>query len=115
MLAVKENQPTLLVDIKAVFAAATERDDLDDIVDFAKTTNTGHGRTETRRCLTCSELLEISRSEDWPKLATVVMIELERTTRDNASIEQRYFTGRTHQTWSVFDHLQKGVELAASS
>lgn len=91
MLAVKDNQPTLLADVKAAFAAATERDDHDSIVDFAETTDKGHGRTETRRCLTCWELSELSRPEDWPEVATVVMVELERTTRDKTSVERRYF------------------------
>ncbi len=91
MLAVKENQPTLLAEVKAAFAAAAERDDHDSIVDFAETTDKGHGRTEVRRCLSCCDLSPISRREEWPKLATVVMVEVERTMRDQTSVERRYF------------------------
>ena len=91
MLAVKENQRTLLAEVTATFAAAAERDDHDNIVDFAETKDTGHGRTETRRCLTCWDLSPISRHEEWPKLATVVMVEVERTLRDRTSVERRYF------------------------
>jgi predicted transposase YbfD/YdcC len=124
MLAVKENQPTLLADVKAAFAAATERDDHDSIVDFAETTDKGHGRTEVRRCLTCCELSEISRPEDWPELATVVMVEVERTTRDKTSVERRYFisskkrltaktalsTVRAH--WGIENRLHWVLDLA---
>ena len=91
MLAVKENQPTLLAEVTAAFAAAAERDDHDNIVDFAETSDKGHGRTEVRRCLTCCDLSPISRREEWPKLATVVMVEVERTMRDQTSVERRYF------------------------
>lgn len=123
MLAVKENQPTLLADVRATFAAATERSDHDEIVDFAETTEKGHGRTETRRCLTCRELV-VSRQEDWPKLASVVMVELERTVRDKTSVERRYFisskkrlnakqalaTVRAH--WGIENRLHWVLDLA---
>lgn len=52
MLAVKENQPTLLAEVEAPFAATAERDDHDSVVNCAEATETGHGRTEVRRCLT---------------------------------------------------------------
>lgn len=91
MLAVKENQPTLLAEVTSAFAAAAERDDHDSIVDFAETIDKGHGRTEVRRCLTCRDLSPILRREEWPKLATVVMVEVERTMRDQTSVERRYF------------------------
>lgn len=124
MLAVKENQPTLLADVTATFAAAAERDDHDDIVDFAETTDTGHGRTEIRRCLTCWDLSPISHSAEWPKLATVVMVEVERTIRDRTSVERRYFisskkrlpakvalsTVRAH--WGIENRLHWILDLA---
>lgn len=91
MLAVKENQPTLLAEVTSAFAAAAERDDHDSIVDFAETIDKGHGRTEVRRCLTCCDLSPISRREEWTKLATVVMVEVERTMRNQTSVERRYF------------------------
>lgn len=91
MLAVKDNQPTLLADIKASFAAATEDPRFDEIVDFAETTDKGHGRTEVRRCLTCHDLSSISRRQDWPKLGCVVLVEADRTVGDKTSTEQRYY------------------------
>lgn len=124
MLAVKENQPTLLAEVEASFAAAAERDDHDSVVSYAETTDRGHGRTEVRRCLTCCDLSPITRQGDWPNLATVVMVEVERTLRDQTSIERRYFisskkrlaaktalsTVRAH--WGIENRLHWVLDLA---
>lgn len=91
MLAVKENQPTLLDDIQATFAAATEDPDFEDIVDLAETTDEGHGRTEIRRCFTCSNVGAISRLQDWANLGCLVKIDVERTVGATTSTEQRYY------------------------
>lgn len=124
MLAVKENQPTLLADIKAAFAAATDDPNFDNIVDFAETTNKGHGRTEVRRCLTCNDLTSISRRKDWLKLGCVVLVEVDRTVGDKTSTEQRYYissqkrlpaktalaTVRAH--WGIENRLHWVLDLA---
>jgi predicted transposase YbfD/YdcC len=91
MLAVKENQPTLLADIKASLAAAAADPHSDSITDFAETTDKAHGRTEVRRCMTCYNLEGISRRNDWAKLGCVVVVEAERTVGTTTSIERRYF------------------------
>lgn len=91
VLAVKENQPTLLHDIQSCFAEVNENPRFEEIVDFAETTDVGHGRTEVRRCHTCSDLSAISRRHDWAKLASVVRIEVDRTVGGKTSTEQRYF------------------------
>jgi predicted transposase YbfD/YdcC len=129
MLAVKDNQPTLLADIKASFAAATdaataEDPNFDRIVDFAETTDKGHGRTEVRRCLTCYDLSAISRQKDWSKLGSVVLVEVDRTVGDKTSTEQRYYissqkrlpakvalaTVRAH--WGIENRLHWVLDLA---
>jgi predicted transposase YbfD/YdcC len=124
MLAVKENQPTLLADIKASFAAATDDPNFDNIVSFAETTNKGHGRTEVRRCLTCYDLTSISRRKDWLKLGCVVLVEVDRTVGDKTSTEQRYYissqkrlpaktalaTVRAH--WGIENRLHWVLDLA---
>jgi predicted transposase YbfD/YdcC len=91
MLAVKDNQPTLLADIQASFAAASDDCQFEKIVDFAETTSTGHGRIEHRRCLTCYNLAAISRRDDWANLACLVLVEVDRTVGTKTSTEQRYY------------------------
>jgi predicted transposase YbfD/YdcC len=124
MLAVKDNQPTLLADIKASFAAATEKPNFDRIVDFAETTDHGHGRTEVRRCLTCYDLTAISQQEQWPKLGCVLLVEVDRTVGNKTSTEQRYYissqkhlpakaalaTVRAH--WGIENRLHWVLDLA---
>jgi predicted transposase YbfD/YdcC len=91
MLAVKNNQPTLLAGIQAAFDFASDSPEYEEIVDFATTSNKGHGRTEIRRCLTCSALEAIPTAADWKNLACVLIVELERTVGSETSVEQRYF------------------------
>ena len=124
MLAVKDNQPTLLADIQAAFAAATDDPNFDNIVNFAETTNKGHGRTEVRRCLACYDLALISRRADWMKLGCVVLVEVDRTVGDKTSTEQRYYissqkrlpaktalaTVRAH--WGIENRLHWVLDLA---
>jgi predicted transposase YbfD/YdcC len=124
MLAVKDNQPTLLADIQAAFAAATDDPNFDNIVSFAETTNKGHGRTEVRRCLACYDLAHISRRADWMKLGCVVLVEVDRTVGDKTSTEQRYYissqkrlpaktalaTVRAH--WGIENRLHWVLDLA---
>jgi predicted transposase YbfD/YdcC len=91
VLAVKDNQPTLLNDIKTCFAEASDAPNFAKVVDFAETKDVGHGRTEIRRCHTCSALGALSRRHEWSHLESVVRIEVERTVGDVTSTEQRYF------------------------
>ncbi len=91
MLAVKENQPTLFEDVQAAFAAAVDNPDYDKIVDFTETVDKGHGRTEVRRCMTCSNIETITKRADWKGLGCVVLVEAERTVGTKTSTEQRYY------------------------
>jgi len=51
LLAVKDNQPTLSAEVTAIFEHC-RREPAAFGVDFNETHNTGHGRTEIRRCWT---------------------------------------------------------------
>jgi hypothetical protein len=78
LLLVKENQPTLLADIRLLFAPAAPP--LDDRRD-ARTVEHGHGRHHDTRHLTAStDLLGYS---DWPGLAQV--FRLERTWQEHGT------------------------------
>lgn len=91
VLAVKENQPSLLEGIEACFAEAIDAPNFDAIVDFAETKDKGHGRTEVRRCHTTSALEALASRHEWASLASVVRIEVDRTIDGKTSTEQRYF------------------------
>ncbi|MGA7745232.1 MAG: ISAs1 family transposase [Polyangia bacterium] len=60
-------------------------------VDFHETRNTGHGRTEIRRCWTTDMVESLSQHGDWKGLQSLVMIEAERTVADKTSTEHRYY------------------------
>jgi len=91
MLAVKDNQPTLRADVQAAFAQAADGEVRAEKNDFFQTKDTGHGRTEVRRCVTCHNLDNISRPGDWANLACLVMVEVDRTVDGKTSTEQRYY------------------------
>lgn len=91
MLAVKENQPTLHSDIAGIFNRAAKNTEFLDTLDFCETTNKGHGRIEVRRCWTCAVLDKITQRQEWPNLACVVLVEVDRTLNGKTTTEQRHF------------------------
>jgi predicted transposase YbfD/YdcC len=91
MLAVKNNQPTLHADIQSAFAHAADDEKPVHKNDFFQTKDEAHGRVEVRRCWTCHNLDSISRQADWKNLASLVMIEVDRTIEGKTSTEQRYY------------------------
>ena len=86
ILAVKENQPTLLTDTKDSFqmlAAAAVDEQID----------CGHGRVETRRCSVLADLSLLDNAPDWPALRTIARIRAERFHKATGKQEQeiRYY------------------------
>lgn len=89
LITVKDNQPTLRGDLENIFANL-QRDPQDPALDFHQTCERGHGRIEIRRCWTTDVVEVVSQWKDWSKLATLIMIESERTVDGKTSVEQRY-------------------------
>lgn len=71
VLAVKENQPSLLADIKDSFQMLAA-----DAVD--EQTDGGHGRVETRRCSVLADLSLIDNTQNWASLQVIVRIDSSR-------------------------------------
>ena len=71
ILAVKENQPTLLADVKDSFQMLAA-DSLDEQIDC------GHGRVEQRRCSVLADLSLIDNTQNWASLRAVVRIQATR-------------------------------------
>ena len=90
LLAVKDNQPTLSVEVAAIFEHA-RRDPKALGVDFHQTRNTGHGRIEERRCWTTTLVASLSHWSEWRSLHSLAMIEAERTVEGKTSTETRYY------------------------
>ena len=71
VLAVKQNQPSLLADIKDSFQMLAT-DAVDEQIDC------GHGRVETRRCSVLGDLSLVDHTENWAALRSLVRIEATR-------------------------------------
>jgi predicted transposase YbfD/YdcC len=90
LLAVKDNQPTLHVEVSTIFEHC-RRTPTAFSVDFHETRETGHGRTEVRRCWTTDMVESLSQLGEWHGLRSLVMIEAERTVAGQTSTERRHF------------------------
>jgi len=87
----KGNQPTLHQEVLAAFDASTcERLQRDENT-FTEAADKGHGRLETRRVWVMREVEWLTRSEQWPSLKSLVMVESERTIRGRTSRERRAY------------------------
>lgn len=99
VIAVKENQPTLLHDIERTFAEAQDprRRTVDEIarpeVMTTKNADGGHGRIEERKVCLCSDLSWLTTAEDWKGLSAVGMVEAKRTNKVTGKEqgEKRYY------------------------
>jgi len=90
-LAVKDNQPPLHEALVDSFAAANHDADWKAALDFHQTQNKGHGRVEVRRCWTTDRIAELPGFAKWPRLATLVLVESDRTLNGKTSTERRYY------------------------
>ena len=101
-LAVKENQPKLLEDIRESFIHALDTDYANLSHDTYETTDKGHGRTE-RRIYTVLHFTDLLRgAPDWKGLTTIGMCCSERTVNGVNSEEIRYFIGSKKASAKVY-------------
>jgi len=124
LLVVKDNQPNLHQAIQDYFAQANEADFEDYKIDFAETFNKGHGRLESRRCWVGYDALPyIDDSQNWEELQTIVMVESERTIKEETTIEHRYYISSTKDTaasllnasrmhWGIENSLHWRLDIA---
>ncbi len=125
VLSLKENQGRLYEDVKLLFDSLESDDYAFYTYDYAKTTNKGHGRIETRECWTISDpdvLRFLRGAENWTGLKTVSRIRSQRWIGDEKSCEDRYHiasicgatpilrTIRSH--WSIENNLHWVLDIA---
>ena len=86
ILAVKENQPSLLADIKDSFRMLVAGS-IDEQVDC------GHGRVESRRCSVVADLSLLDHAAEWTGLSSLVRIRAERYHKATGKTEHetRYY------------------------
>jgi predicted transposase YbfD/YdcC len=118
VLAVKENQPGLLADIKDSFQMLAA-DAVDEEVDC------GHGRVEQRRCSVIADLSLLEKPAEWASLQGLVRIESERYHKATGRTEReiRYYitslkpdAGRLNrairQHWSIENKLHWALDVS---
>lgn len=95
VLAVKENQENLLIDIQACFRRAFDTDFAGLDHDEFETKDKGHGRTEKRSYTILTNPTGIRNADDWPSLTVIGMCMRTRHVNGAAepSIEVHYFIG----------------------
>jgi len=125
VLAVKRNQLLLHEGMVDVFDLI-RNSGLDDIDhDYHETVDAGHGRVETRRCWTVSDLGNVKYVDEyrrWPGLTTLAMVEGERQVGDKTTVEARYYISslpndasallsavRSH--WSIENQLHWSLDV----
>jgi predicted transposase YbfD/YdcC len=96
VIAVKDNQPTLSEALQAWFTAA-DKGDLDRPFWEAVSTDKGHGRLETRRCVVTNDVDWLTTlGQSWTGLQSLAMIESTREfingkRKGERSVERRYY------------------------
>ena len=91
LLAVKDNQPTLLGNIKSHFSdCTTKKWKNNNKATFSTTQNEGHGRTEFRE-VWCCPAVDIVDCNKWTDVEQVVCNRSTRIINGKVSIEDRYF------------------------
>jgi predicted transposase YbfD/YdcC len=93
VLALKGNQETLAAEVEEAFVDADAKDYAGLDSGFIETVERGHGRTETRRYRTLSDLSGVPRSALWKGMNMIGMVESRREVAGKVSSEVRYFIG----------------------
>jgi predicted transposase YbfD/YdcC len=123
VLALKGNQGNLFEAVQHQFEAAQAQGFQTIEHDVYETTETGHGRTETRRCWCLGSVEDLIEAEKWTQLTSIAMVESWRTVEDKTTHQVRYYISslspnaerlatsiRTH--WSIENSLHWVLDVA---
>jgi predicted transposase YbfD/YdcC len=91
LLALKANQGLLYDDVSLFFKDAVQSDFRDLDYGYHQTVDGDHGRIETRRYWTTSEIDWLPDKERWRNLQTVVMVERQREINERLTSETSYY------------------------
>ena len=123
VLALKGNQGLLHEDIKLFFEDAAKSDFTDIDCTYLETIDGDHGRIETRRYRCTSEIDWLPDKNRWEGLRTVIMVERERDTNDQLSVETSYYitslendpeklAGAVRSHWGIENSLHWVLNIA---
>lgn len=91
LLALKGNQRKLHDEVDGYFVEAGKTGFRGIPNTFHEASDKAHGRIETRRTWVCQDVDWLTRSERWPKLASIVLVESTRIVGDKTSVERRTY------------------------
>lgn len=91
VLGLKGNQSTMQTEVKEFFEAARAEDFKGVRHSFHEEIDKGHGRIETRRCWTTSDVQWFEDLPKWAGLRSFIAIESTRVVDDKSSTEMRYY------------------------
>lgn len=126
VLAVKDNQERLAVDVRATFTEAEQLHFKHVPHDYAKTIDKGHGRIDTRECWTIAreDYLEALRTAGaWVGLRSVAMVRATRQVGQAITVFTRYYISSldghaarlldaTRSHWGVENDLHWTLDIA---
>lgn len=104
----KSNQPTMHREVLEAFDEATCTALESDAHSYAVTADKGHGRSEQRRVWVQRDVHWLTRSEAWPKLSCLVMVESTRTRRGETSVERRAYISSRDASAETLGRLVRG-------
>ncbi len=94
VLAVKQNQPTLLAHLRQPLDGLARDPQAFRDYDYMsehRQVEKGHGRIETRWCIASNILTRWQQPGLWPGMRSIAMVETTREIGDKVSVERRYF------------------------
>jgi predicted transposase YbfD/YdcC len=123
VLALKGNQETLAAEVEEAFIDADARDSADMETDFFETVERAHGRVETRRYRTLTDLSGVSRHPLWKGMNMIGIVESTREINGKCSTETRHFigsigadartfAGAVRQHWGIENKLHWGLDVS---
>lgn len=103
-MAVKENQPRLLDDIREAFAHHRCRD-----MSTNKQTELGHGRIEERSSRVITDMDWICNARDWKNIASIIEITAHRTDKKSGQCQKevRYYISDLRQDARIFNGISR--------
>lgn len=130
VLALKDNQPHLRAQVEGIFEAECAAQQKDETpvsgvkaVAVYETSESGHGRRETRRVLSLEAPEWLRHKEQWHDLTSLMMVEATRQVNEEVSFERRYFISSlapnarqaaevTRSHWAIENSLHWVLDVA---
>jgi predicted transposase YbfD/YdcC len=123
VFALKGNQGRLVEEVNEAFIEADARGYAGQVSEALETTETGHGRRETRRYRTLEDLSAVPHSAQWEGMNMIGMVQCERECNGKVSEETRYyigsigtnaetFAGAVRGHWSIENDLHWSLDVA---